>query len=193
MGPLGFYLIYIHCGDILKSTLGCTSHQVLSQNFIVGLLQLCRSLCLSFLSSKVYPIKILKFIAVVFFLVILSSPFLLELVSTPSQLLFFPAFFVLFIPDGFPAAPILYKHFPVLKRFTYSSLLFAISRAVMTVVASFGLVYLLVEHFGYWGIPILIIPFIIGYRWGVLHFEQLELSAGNSLQKASADLQARLA
>ena len=73
-GPLGFYLIYIHCGDILKSDLGCTPHQVLSQNFVVCFVQLASSFVLSFLGGKIYPLNILKFKSIVFLLVVLGAP-----------------------------------------------------------------------------------------------------------------------
>jgi MHS family proline/betaine transporter-like MFS transporter len=87
--PLGFYLIYIYCADILKNTLGCTVHQVLVQNFFVGLIQVARSFSISFLSLRVHPLKIRKFLFVGFFLIALVSPLLLSHISTPKQLFFF--------------------------------------------------------------------------------------------------------
>ena len=181
-GPIGFYLIYMYCGNILKDTLGCTSHEVLAQNFIVGLIQLARSFSLSLLSSRIYPLKILKFVGTIFFLITLVSPLLLSHISTPRQLFFFQAITVIFIPSNLPAAPIFYKHFPILKRFTYASFLLAMSRAVMAILASFGLVHL-VKYFDYWGLLILIVPVLVGYGWSVLHFEKLEQAIANYSSK----------
>jgi len=183
-GPVGFYLIYIYCGNILKDTLGCTVHQVLSQNFFVGLVQSAGSVFLSFLSIRVYPLKILKFMWVAFFLIGLMTPLLLNYIGTPQQLFFFQVVAVLFLPSGLPAGPIFYKHFPVFKRFTYASFLFAMSRAVMAIISSFGFVYL-VKYFDYWGLLILIVPVVIGYGWSILYFEKLERAAGNYPIKAS--------
>ena len=72
-----------------------------------------------------------------------------------------------------PAIPIFFKHFPVRNRFTYSSMLYAISRAFMYVITSFGLVYL-TEILGYYGLWLIMLPVSIGFLWGVNHFEKLE-------------------
>ena len=106
-------------------------------------------------------------------------------VNTPAQLFLFQAIAVPFIPNDLPGAPIFYKHFPVFKRFMYASFLHALSRALMTVISSFGLVYL-VNYFGYWGITILTVPITLCYRWAILHFEQLELRASSSPAEVSA-------
>ena len=72
-----------------------------------------------------------------------------------------------------PAIPIFFRHFPVLKRFTYSSLRFSISRAAMYVSTSIGILYL-VRHCGSLGVLIMTLPITIGFLWGVLYFEKLE-------------------
>lgn len=77
-----------------------------------------------------------------------------------------------------PAGPTFYKHFPVLKHFTYASFLEAMSRALVTIIASFGLVFL-IKSFGYWGLLVLLVPVVVGYGWGLLYFEKLERAAGN--------------
>lgn len=74
-----------------------------------------------------------------------------------------------------PALPIFLIHFPIFKRFTCASLVFAISHALMYVVTSFGLVYL-INYFESWawGLIAIIIPTGIGYIWGINHFQRLE-------------------
>lgn len=78
-----------------------------------------------------------------------------------------------------PAVPIIFKHFPVFKRFTYVSFIFALSRALIFVVTSFGLIFL-IEYFGYWGLLIIAIPTIIGFALGLSHFEKLEKETGDT-------------
>jgi MFS transporter, MHS family, proline/betaine transporter len=180
--PISFYLIYIYCAGILKDTFGCTAHQVLVQNFFVGLIQVSNSFAISSLSLRVYPFKMLKFRALGFLLIALASPLLLTHISTPGQLFLFQAVAVIFIPTAVSANSIFYKHFPVLKRFTYASFLHAMSRGVMAVVSSFGLV-LLIKHFGYWGLLILLVPVITGYGWGLLYYEGLERAKDNDASK----------
>ncbi len=188
-GPVGFYLVYMYCGSVLKDTLGCTAHEVLSQNFMVGLVQLTGSLLVSYLSIRVYPLKILRVFAIGFSFIALVSPFYLGYVSTPRQLLLFQIIAVLFIPSNLPAGPIFYRHFPVFKRFMYASVLFAMSRSIMAIIASFGLVHL-VQYFGYWGLLILVAPVVVGYGWGIFYFERLERAMGNYPPKVSGQLRA---
>lgn len=71
---------------------------------------------------------------------------------------------------------IFYIYFPVVKRFTYSCLMYALSRSIMSTLTSFGLVYL-IHYFGSWGILFVMIPVILGYKFGLSHFESLEREA----------------
>lgn len=89
---------------------------------------------------------------------------------------------VCFLPSTFPASPIFYIHFPVFKRYTLGCLTYELGRAVMSVVTSFGLVYL-IDRFGYWGMLIVTIPVLLGYKFGLSHFEKLEKEAGNYPEK----------
>ena len=79
----------------------------------------------------------------------------------------------LFALGTIPAIPIFFKHFPTHKRFTYSSVIYALSRAFMYVFTSFGLVYL-TELLGFYGLWIIALPVAAGFIWGVSHFEKLE-------------------
>ncbi|WP_207216322.1 hypothetical protein [Candidatus Finniella inopinata] len=65
------------------------------------------------------------------------------------------------------------KNFPVFHRFKVASFIYAMSRALMYIGTSFGLVYL-TEWFGHWGILILAYPTIFGILWSVQHFEKIE-------------------
>ncbi len=72
-----------------------------------------------------------------------------------------------------PAMPIIIKRYPVLKRFTYTSFMYALTRASMYVLTSFGLLYL-IEIFGNVGVLFILIPFTLSFLWGVNYFEKLE-------------------
>lgn len=100
-------------------------------------------------------------------------PYLLSTVASPFEALFIQSFFIIFRPDAFPAVPIYIKHFPIFKRFTYPSWLFALSRALMHIITSFGLVFL-VKYFDNWGVLFILIPVSIGFTWGILYFEKLD-------------------
>ena len=71
--PPCFFFIYIYCGDILKQKFGFTAGQVISQNFIVSMVDLFGVIMLVYLSYKIHPFKILKAKLYLFFLSIIDS------------------------------------------------------------------------------------------------------------------------
>ena len=74
--------------------------------------------------------------------------------------------------------PIFYKHIPVFKRFTYASMLYAISRAFIYLVTSFGLVYI-THYLGNWGILVIILSVVAGFIYAIFYFEQMEVEVGS--------------
>lgn len=171
--PVCFYFAYMHCGNLLKHSFGYTPEQIILQNFIVSLVQLAGFLVVTYLSYKIYPLKILKARLAIFSVFIVICPLLLNIIRTPFELLMFQSFVVLFASGSMPAVPIFLIHFPVFKRFTYGSLTYAFSRALMYIVTSFGLVYLS-EFFGHWGLLVVLAPATLGFAWGLRHFDKLE-------------------
>ncbi|ABY72858.1 hypothetical protein [Rickettsia rickettsii] len=109
-------------------------------------------------------------------MVVLISSILLNNISNTIELLLFQLFIVVFVPTTFPAGAVFYARFPVLKRFTCGSFIFALSRALMFAVSSFRTIYL-IDSFNHWGLLFLIIPILIGYTFGVNHFIKLEEEA----------------
>ena len=180
--PICFYFAYIHCGNILRDTFGFTPEQVISHNFIISIIDLFGLIILALLSYKIYPLKILKIKLIVFCGFLLCSPFLLSNVTSPLHLGLVQSFAVFFAFDDMPGGAILYKYFPVFKRFTYASILHALARAFMYVVVSFGLVYLN-KYFGSYALLIISFPLSIGFAYGLSHFEKLERGSEIFLQK----------
>ncbi|MFU7503285.1 MAG: MFS transporter, partial [Candidatus Tisiphia sp.] len=176
--PIWFYTTYVYSSSILKNTFKYTTEQVISHNLGVSMISMLNAMLLTYLSYKINPLKILKIRLIIFAVVILPCPYLLNNLINVSELLLFQLIVILLGPTGFPAVPILYKHFPVFKRFTYSTVIYALSRALIYVITSFGLVYL-VEYFSHWGLLVIIMPALIIYYYGRNHFEKLEAEASN--------------
>lgn len=177
--PVCFYFVYIHCSNILKDVFYFTPTKIIHQNFIVSIVELIAAIVILCLSRKIYPLKILKVILIIYTIFILSIPYLLEYwVDTSFKLLCIQIFGGMFGLGIIPAAPIFYKHFPVFKRFTYTSFLYALSRILMYGITSFGLVYL-TRYFNHYGLLIIMIPVIIAYSFSLFHFENLEKKTGN--------------
>ncbi len=173
------FFIYVYCGNLLKQFFHYTGAQVISHNFKIAIVQIIGILILRvYLSGKIHPLRLSKIILIIFTVLALSTPFILNHIHTPGQLLLLQALLIPFGLGDAPAVPIFFKHFPVFKRFTYISFLYALSRALVYVITSFGLVYV-TKFFGHQGIILLMVPIIIGYAWGLAHFKKLEIKAGN--------------
>ncbi|WP_375326895.1 MFS transporter [Candidatus Tisiphia endosymbiont of Nemotelus uliginosus] len=179
--PVCFYFSYIYCGTILKSTFGFNSAQVIHQSFIVSIIQLLGIFLFAFLSYRIYPLKIVKVRMIIFFILILCFPYLISHISTSFHLLVIQSSIVLVAIDIMPAVSITLKHFPIFKRFTYASILFALSRIVMHLLTFFGIVYL-TKYCGHWGILIIMVPVSLGFAFGIRHFEMLESKSFSSKQ-----------
>ncbi|WP_341761631.1 MFS transporter [Candidatus Tisiphia endosymbiont of Thecophora atra] len=187
MCPICFYFPYIYCGNILKTSFGYSAEQVIHQNFIVSMFSFLATLVLAYLSYRIYPLKIVKTMLLIFCVFVLACPYLLNNINSSFDVFLMQLFIVLFVPIG-PGLgePIYYKHFPVFKRFSCASLTFAISRALMYVVTSFSIVYL-TEYWHHWGIMVILLPVCIGFAFGIFHFEKLEKKTGNYPQKPRVD------
>jgi len=174
--PVWFYISYIHSAYILKNIFHFTTEKIIYQNFIVSIIELISVVIITFLSRTIHPLKILQVKLAIFSIFIIFCPLLLNSLTDPLQLLFFQLAVAIIGPTSFPASAVLFMNFPVLKRFTCASVIYAISRAVMHVIASFGLVYL-VDYFGHSGLLIVIVPILLGYSFGILYFKKLEVQA----------------
>ncbi len=171
--PVCLYFTYIYCGSILKKA-GFSNEAIIDQNFLVSAVEFVGILLTVILSYKVHPLKILKVKSRLFIPFILVAPFwFLQAQHAPYQIMWIQCVSVVFTLTAVPAVACLVSHFPIFNRFTYTSFIYAISRAIMHIVSSFGLVYL-TEYFGYWGIYFIILPVALGFAWGVRYFENLE-------------------
>ncbi|ARD86768.1 MFS transporter [Rickettsia bellii] len=175
--PICFYYTYITCGEVLKNSFGYSASQVIHHNFIISMFHLAALSLICFLSYKIYPLKILRVKLALLFILILSSPYLLGNVTTPIQLLLIQICIISCSFDTVPAVSIFFRHFPVFKRFTYSSMIYAISRALMYVITSFGIIYL-TKYFGQYGLFIVMVPLLVTCMFGLNHFQELEKKAG---------------
>lgn len=171
--PVCFYFVYVHCGNILKFSFNYSAQEIIQQNFYVSLIQTIGYLLFAYLSYYVHPLKILKYKLYAIFPILLICPYLLSVISNGTQLFYIQSFLIFFAMTAAPAMPIFIKRFPVFKRFTYTSFIYALTRASMYVLTSFGLVYL-TELLGHWGLWLILIPCALSFWWGVKHFEDIE-------------------
>lgn len=172
-GPLGLFIAYIYMGNVLKTSFGFSAHQVIQQNLIVMIVTLSRYILLTHLSAKIHPLKLIKIQLYIFIPFILIYPYFLINHLTVMTILLFQILSECFIPITHPATALIFPYFPIFKRFTCVSFIFATTRAVMHVTTSFGTIYI-TSLMGHGGLLIVILPTIAAFAWGLRYFEKLE-------------------
>jgi MFS family permease len=175
--PLTFYLAYMYFNPMLKGNFGYSPEDIIKHNFFLSMVMVASSVFWSSLSCKIHPMKILKIRGIFVLSLMVLFPFLIMNLNSPAQL-FLLQVLILSLPlDSMPAQAIFIYHFPIYRRFTFASLLYALSRVLMYITTSFGLVYL-GSYFGSFGLWFITLPITIAYLYGVLHFEGLERKLG---------------
>ncbi len=182
--PICFYFSYIHCGGIFKDTFGYTGEAIIHQNFIASMANLLGYIVITILCYKIHPLKILQTKLAVYTVFVLLCPYLLYHMDAPWQLGLIQAFSMLFILSTNPAMSVIYSHLPIFKRFRCATIVFAITRAIMAILTSFGFIYL-TEYLGHWGLLVVMVPLCIGFAFALHHFAQLEIEAGRYHQRKS--------
>ena len=126
----------------------------------------------------------MKFIISIFILFFPPIIYLLASDYSIINIVILQYFMIIFHPTTVPGDPVILKHFPILKRFLTTSMLYAISRIVIYFITSFGTLYF-TQKFGVYGLLIIIIPTVTAYLYGLNTFIQLEKEAGNYPKKTS--------
>lgn len=168
--PICFYLTFIYMNPILKDVCGYSVEDIIFHNFIISIIVMTTSFLWAVLSFRIYPLKILKFKAIIFVIISVSLPFVLLSTSSPYCLFIIQAFLLIFSLEDMPAQAIFIKSFPIAKRFTSVTFVFASARAVICIITSFGFVYL-TKMFGHYGLWIVMFPATIFFLWGVNYFD----------------------
>jgi MFS family permease len=171
--PTCFFLIYAYSANILKEVHDYTPGQIIHQNFIVTVIEFFTILLITCLSFRIYPLKILKVKLIIFACFIFILPFIFQYSTSPAGIMLAQLGISCFGVSVLPAGPIFYSHFPVFKRFTYTGFAYALSRAIMHLTTSFGFIFLF-EYLGHYGILVIMIPVLIGFAFGLNHFEKLD-------------------
>lgn len=171
--PLTFYISYMYFNPLLKELCNYSSEDMIFHNFLLSITLCVSSISWTLLSSKMHPLKITKLKGRIAFALALALPLLIMAAHSPLAIFGIQVLLLNFTLGETPSFAIFIKHFPILKRFTLTSFLYAFTRCMMYVITSFGLVYL-TEALGHWGISIIMIPVTAGFLWGIHHFEKLE-------------------
>lgn len=172
--PACLYFSYMYFANILKAQ-NFTSEFIITHNFFLSIIEFAGILLITFMSMKINPLKVLKFKSSSYIILMLLFPILMSYGGNYRLIFTIQCISVILTLSAVPAVPIFIKYFPVPRRFTYVSFIYALSRAIVYVVTSFGLVYL-TEWFGHIGVSFILLPIGAGFLWAIYHFERLEES-----------------
>ena len=179
--PACIYITYIYLGDFMKESLVMTSEEVINQNLKISILTIIGLITVTYLAKHYHPIKITLVNTFLIVMLLALVPSCLHKLSiSPSLFLLSCTQFVTFaltLSSFGLLEAVCYRHFPVSKRFTYVATTFGIANPIGFFMVSFGLIPL-TNWFGYNGLLVMFIPFIIGYTWSVYYFKKLEIKNG---------------
>lgn len=180
--PLTFYLTFIYFNPLLRQNFGYSPEDIIRHNFYLSIVLLISNVSWALLGYRIYPLKLLKTRGVSTLILMIALPFLIANLTSALQLFFIQALLLLVLLGDVPAAPILLNRFPVFRRFTSASILFAFGQAVMNIITAFGLVSL-GRYFGTFGLWLITLPVTAAFLYAVFHFEWLDRETARELQK----------
>ncbi|MEI8295627.1 MAG: MFS transporter [Alphaproteobacteria bacterium] len=175
--PLTFYLSYVYFTPMLKEKFGYSTNDIIMYNFFLAMVMVISNICWAFLSCYMHPIKIIKMRGTLAFLLMLFMPLMMIFINSTTGLFLLQASILIFSLGALPANAVLFYHFPISRRFTYATFLYALTRTAMYIMTSFGLVYL-GNYWGHFGLWCITLPIAVAYLYGVNHFEYLERKIG---------------
>jgi MFS family permease len=188
--PFCFYMAYIYFVPILKNSFNYTPADIILHNLYISFFQLAGVTFVTLLTVKIYPLLISKFSNVIFIIASIISPFILTYHSSIVAISLVQIMFVMSLKRS-PSDSILIKHFPLFRRFTGATFGYALARAVMYIIVSFGLVYL-TEWFGYFGIWVIAIPLALVWFKSINYYITLEKEVGNYPAKGKWQVESSL-
>lgn len=171
--PLCMYIAYFYFNPILKENFGYSPEDIIQHNFFLVFVSLICGIFITFLSCRVHPLKINKTRGMLGLFLIILLPFLIMNLTNSTQLFCIQSLIVIMALDAMPSFAVFLRNFPLYRRFTFASILWSLSRALMFAITSFGLIYL-GSQFGHFGLWIIGLPTAIGFLYGINHFKELE-------------------
>ncbi len=114
ISPMFIYFNFIIGAGILKNSFGYDTHQVLVHNLLISIASLLGWAVLrTYLSTKIYPLRILNFAWIMMLIFVPFLPWLINHMSNPWHLLLIQSFIFIAAANDLPAVPIFFKNFPL--------------------------------------------------------------------------------
>ena len=172
--PLCFYFVFIYCGQILRTKFNFTSLDIIKHNFVISIFPVISCFIRAHLFKIIHPLVILKYSIVISFLLFGFVGFYLESDVTIFGLGAFQSLLLMFTPNGYSEASVMFSHVPVFKRFKSACMSYALSRAFMYIATSFGLIFVINLLGAFFGLILAALCVSVIGMYGCLYFSKLE-------------------
>lgn len=178
MQPITWFTCCVGLNSILKSEYGYTDVQIVTNNVFIFYVYFASLLFVTVLGQYIEPLRIIRVKSIINSLLFLCSPIILTFAYNDVDIIAFQCALLFFGLSDFNIMPYIYKAIPTIKRFRLGAMSFAVSRAVVSVLTSFGIV-LLEPYTGVYTYLLLCAPFTIGYIFAIKHFTELDKKNSN--------------
>ncbi len=95
-GPVWLYFAYFYCGNILTEVFGYSPAEVIKHNFFISIGDVIGGILLTYLSYKIYPLKILRTTFYIFVIFLCFSPIIMQNLA-PNYLMLIQLYLLLVI------------------------------------------------------------------------------------------------
>lgn len=171
--PLCMYIIYFYFNPMLKEKFGYAPEDIIKHNFFLITFSTFVNCIVTYLCYHIHPLKINKVRGALGFVIMILIPFIVPNFTSSMQLFVIQALLLITPLNDMPSVAVFLRNFPLYRRVTFASILWSLSRALMFVITSFGVIYL-GDYFGIYGLWIIVAPTGIGFLYGINHFKDLE-------------------
>jgi len=141
--PLCFYFVFIYCGQLLKNQFGYSALDVIKHNFVISIFPVISCFARAQLSKKIHPLTLLKYSLISSFCLFAITGFYLGASPDVLGLGVLQSLLLMFTTNGYSESSVMFPHLSVFKRFKSACLSYALSRAFMYIITSFGLIFII--------------------------------------------------
>jgi len=172
--PLCFYFVFIYCGQLLKNQFEYSALEVIKHNFIISIFPVVSCYIRAKLSKRFHPLILFKYSLIISFCLFVITAFYLERSPCALGIGVFQSLLLMFTPNGYSESSVIFPYLPVFKRFKSACLSYALSRAVMYILTSFGLIFVINLVGITWGLIFAISCVTAIGAYGFFYFLRLE-------------------
>lgn len=180
--PVMFFVCFIGINNILREDYNYTEADIISRNLGVIYCHMAYMVFAIIAYRYVSPYKLTMVRNSLAFLLMTVAPFAILYFNNLETLILVQSLVGLLCMSNVGILAIVSKNIPVLSRFKVCAMGYAVAKAAIAIVISFG-INLLYPILGVWTLSLFALPFIGLYFFGLTHFEKLDRNNKKGLLK----------